>query len=53
VLARPWVFERAISRLIAYQRLAKDYERLSETGEMLLYLAMSHVLLLRLTRTEG
>ena len=53
MLARPWVFERAISWLIAYQRLAKDYERLSDTGEMLLYLAMSHVLLRRLTRTEG
>ena len=31
-------------------QLAKDYERLVETGEMLLYLAMSRILLRRLTR---
>ena len=32
------------------RRLAKDYERLVETGEMLLYVAMSRILLRRLTR---
>lgn len=31
-------------------RLAKDYERLIETGEMLLYFEMSRMLLHRLTR---
>lgn len=31
---------------------AKDYERLVETSEMLLYLAMSRILLRRLTRKE-
>jgi hypothetical protein len=35
------------------RRLAKDYERLIETGEMLLYLAMSRILLRRLTRQEN
>ena len=38
--------------LTTNRRLAKDYERLVETGEMLLYLAMSRILLRRLTRKE-
>jgi transposase len=49
VLARRWVVERTIGWLTTNRRLAKDYERLVETGEMLLYLAMSRVLLRRLT----
>jgi transposase len=52
VLARRWVVERTISWLTTNRRLAKDYERLVETGEMLLYLAMSRILLRRLTRKE-
>ena len=50
VLARRWVVERTIGWLTTNRRLAKDYERLVETGEMLLYLAMSRILLRRLTR---
>ena len=50
VLARRWVVERTIAWLTTNRRLAKDYERLVETGEMLLYLAMSRILLRRLTR---
>jgi hypothetical protein len=38
--------------LTTNRRLAKDYERLVETGKMLLYLAMSRILLRRLTRKE-
>ena len=52
VLARRWVVERTIGWLTTNRRLAKDYERLIETGEMLLYLAMSRILLRRLTRKE-
>jgi transposase len=52
VLARRWVVERTIGWLTTNRRLAKDYERLVETGEMLLYLAMSRILLRRLTRKE-
>jgi transposase len=52
VLARRWVIERTIAWLTTNRRLAKDYERLVETGEMLLYLAMSRILLRRLTRKE-
>ena len=44
--------ERTIGWLTTNRRLAKDYERLVETGEMLLYLAMSRILLRRLTRNE-
>jgi putative transposase len=44
------VVERTIGWLTTNRRLAKDYERFIETGEMLLYLAMSRILLRRLTR---
>jgi transposase len=52
VLARRRVVERTIGWLSTNRRLAKDYERFVETGEMLLYLAMSRILLRRLTRKE-
>ena len=52
VLARRWVVERTIAWLTTNRRLAKDYERLVETCEMLLYLAMSRILLRRLARKE-
>jgi putative transposase len=52
VLARRWVVERTIAWLTTHRRLAKDYERLVETGEMLLYLAMSRILLRRLARKD-
>jgi putative transposase len=44
--------KRTIGWLTTNRRLAKDYERLVETGEMLLYLAMSRILLRRLTRKQ-
>jgi transposase len=52
-LARRWVVERTSAWLSANRRLAKDYERLIETGEMLLYFAMSRILLRHLTRKES
>jgi putative transposase len=52
VLARRWVIERTIAWLTTNRRLAKDYERLVETGEMLLYLAMSRILLRRLSAKD-
>jgi transposase len=48
--AAGWVLERTIAWLATSQRLPKDYERLVGSGEMLLYLAMSPLLLRRLTR---
>jgi hypothetical protein len=38
--------------LTTNRRLAMNYERAVETGEMLLYLAMNRILLRRLTRQE-
>jgi transposase len=52
VLARRWVVERTIGWLTTNQRLAEDYERLVEIGEMLLYLAKSRILLRHLTRKD-
>ena len=52
MIARRWGIERAFAWLTTTQRLAKDYERLIETGEMLLYLAMSHILLRRLATKD-
>jgi putative transposase len=50
VLPRRWVVERTFAWLGRNRRLAKDYERLVETAEMLLYAAMSRVLLRRLAK---
>jgi putative transposase len=52
ILARMWVVERTMGWLTNNRRLAKDYERLIEASEMLLYLAMSRILLRRLTQKE-
>jgi len=51
VLPRRWVIERTLAWLGRYRRLSKDYERLPETGETFIYMAMSHILLKRLARS--
>lgn len=43
-----WVVERTIAWLNRYRRLAKDYERLPESSEAMLYIASIHCLLKRL-----
>lgn len=48
VLARRWVVERTFSWLDQNRRMSKDYERLPETGEVLLYAAMSRLMVRRL-----
>lgn len=48
VLARRWVVERTFAWLGRNRRLSKDYERLAETSEGLIYLAMSKLMLRRL-----
>lgn len=50
VLPRRWVVERTISWLGRSRRLSKDYERLCTTGETLIYLVMSRLMLRRLAR---
>lgn len=42
VLPRRWVVERTFAWLGRYRRLSKDYERLPETTETLIYIAMIH-----------
>jgi transposase len=49
VLTRRWVIEQTLAWRTTNRQLAKDYERLVETSEMLLYLAMTRILLRNLT----
>jgi putative transposase len=51
VLPRRWVVERTFSWLLQSRRLSKDYERLCETSEALIYATMSRLMLRRLART--
>jgi putative transposase len=48
VLPRRWVVERTFAWLGQNRRLSKDYERLCETSEAMLYTAMSRLMVRRL-----
>jgi len=50
VLPRRWVVERTFSWLGQSRRLSKDYERLPQTGEAIIYAAMSRIMVRRLAR---
>jgi putative transposase len=50
VLPRRWVVERTFSWTSQSRRLSKDYERLCETGEALIYAAMIRIMARRLAR---
>jgi len=50
VLPRRWVVERTFGWLGRYRRLSKDYERQSETGEAMVYMAMTRLMLRRLSK---
>jgi putative transposase len=50
VLPRRWVVERTFGWLDRYRRLNRDYERLAQTGESMVYLAMIRLMLARLAR---
>jgi putative transposase len=43
-----WIVERTFAWLGNYHRLARDYERLPESSEALIYLAMIHLMVRRL-----
>jgi putative transposase len=47
--ARRWVVERTFAWLSQACHLSKDYERLPETGEAMIYGVMSRIMLRRLT----
>jgi putative transposase len=51
VLPRRWVVERTFSWIDQKRRMSKDYERLAETGEAFIYVAMSRLMLRRLARS--
>ncbi len=50
-LPRRWVVERTFSWLGQNRRMSKDYERLPETGEAFVYVAMSRLMVRRLARS--
>ena len=50
VLPRRWVVERTFSWIDQNRRMSKDYERLPETGEAFIYVAMSRLMVRRLAR---
>ena len=49
VLPRRWVVERTFAWLGRYRRLSKDYERLCDTSESMIQIAMIHLMLKRLS----
>jgi len=48
VLPRRWVVERTFAWLGKYRQLSKDYERLPESSEAMIYAAMIHRMVRRL-----
>lgn len=50
VLPRRWVVERTFAWLGQNRRLSKDFERLTSTGEALIYVAMTRLMARRLAR---
>src|SRR5919106_391701 len=49
-LPKRWIVERTFSWLGQNRRMSKDYERLPETGEVLIYVAMRRLMVRRLAR---
>jgi len=52
VLPKRWIVERTFSWLARHRRLAKDYERNTDTSEAMIYLAMISLMSRRLSRTS-
>jgi putative transposase len=51
VLPRRWVVERTFSRLGQNRRMSKDYERLPESAEAFIHVAMTRLMVRRLARS--
>ncbi len=52
LLPKRWVVERTFSWLSNYRRLSKHYEYWDETGETMIHLAMTHLMLRRLAKNR-
>lgn len=52
VLPRRWVVERTFAWFNRYRRLSKDYEYLQTKSETMIYVAMIHLMVRRLTRNH-
>jgi putative transposase len=50
-LPKRWIVERTFSWLAQNRRMSKDYERLPESSEALIYAAMSRLMVRRLARS--
>ena len=50
-LPKRWIVERKFSWLSQNRRMSKDYERLSESSEAFIYVAMSRLMARRLARS--
>jgi transposase len=50
VIKKRWVVERTFGWLVANRRLARDYERLPQTSDTFVYVAMCRLMLRRLIR---
>jgi putative transposase len=50
-LPKRWIVERTLAWLGQNRRMSKDYERLPETGEAFIYVAMSRLMVRRLARS--
>jgi putative transposase len=50
-LSRRWVVERTFSWLSQNRRMSKDYERLPESSEAFVYVAMTRLMVRRLARS--
>jgi len=51
VLPKRWVVERTFSWIDQNRRMSKDYERLPESSEAFIYVAMSRLMVRRLARS--
>lgn len=50
VIPKRWIVERTFGWLNRYRRLSKDYEELPQTSEVIVLIAMSHLMLRRLRK---
>lgn len=51
ILPKRWIVERTFSWLNKYRRLSKDYEYYTDTSETMVYIAMTHLMVRRLSRS--